>query len=461
MKSIRLYLIAALFSSIAIVIFIAMLVGYQRSLKQANSLFEHDLEDKYQLISHLLLHFQDEKNTVHNIDNDLDHLKKFSALYQVIDKNGQVVLQSGDLGELPLTQLTNGTTDFNFNGRRWHALVKQPEYLPYRIMVAEQDDLRYWLADSIIVDILRPIIIGLFFIVLLVWFIIHAGFKPIEQLTKSIREKSASDLSTIPSKNIPAELHAISKSVNELFVRLTSSFDREKRFTSDAAHEMRNPITALKIHIDNLLEEMPEKSEPLLKIKQAIDRLSSLVEQMLVLHRMSPDQYIANFSCINLRTVTQEVIAEIYPDIEKKSQSIEFEGKDCSINADLFGIEVLIKNLIGNASKYTPKQGRIRVSLSADEASHEGVILSIEDSGCGIPDTEKQRVFDRFYRVGGDRHHSKTIGSGLGLSIVKHIADLHQATLDLATSEWGGLCVTVHFPRQRSCTSTMDSSNEL
>jgi two-component system sensor histidine kinase QseC len=455
MKSIRRFLITVLFSVIAVVMFITMLIGYQRSLQQAELLFENELEKKYQLISYILTHFQNQIPDPHasgifTVDADSQTTKTYTALYQVIDMNNRVVFQSAGFGSHPLTELHQGSTDFNFGGQRWHALVKKSDNPSYWIIIAEPDSLRFRLADSIIVDILKPMLAGLFFIVLLVWLVVRAGFKPVEQLTQAIHEKSASDLSEIPADHTPEELQAISASVNALFRRLTTSFEREKRFTADAAHEMRNPITALKIHIDNLLDELPEKSGSLLKIKQAIDRLSNLVEQMLVLHRMSPDQYMANFSCINLNAVAQDVIAELYPDIEKKSQVIELEGMACNINADLFGIEVLIKNLITNAIKYTPEQGRILVRLSCNPAD-AGTILSIEDSGTGIPDFEKQHVFDRFYRVGGDRHSSNTVGSGLGLSIVKHIADLHQATIALKDTELGGLCVQIHFPAQRHC----------
>lgn len=451
MTSIRLFLIAVLFSTLAIVMFVAMLIGYQRSLQQAEIMFEMELQEKHELISGFLHHLQVQPSStlVLQSENRIDQHKP--TLFQVLDQHNRVVLQSAELGNKPLVTSEDGVTDFNFDGRRWHAMIKAADGLPYRILVAEQDDVRFRLADALIVDILQPIVMGLFCIVLLIWFIVQAGFKPVTKLTEAIREKSASDLSAIPIDHIPKELQAISASVNELFLRLTNAFEREKRFTADAAHEMRNPITALKIHIDNLLEEVPEKNESLVKIKQAIDRLSKLVDQMLVLHRMSPDQYLANFSCISLNAVVQDVIAELYPEIEKKSQTIELEGSSGNIQADLFGIEVLVKNLITNASKYTPAQGIIRVRLLDNAPGSGDVTLVVEDSGVGIPEPERQRVFDRFYRVGGDRHNSHTVGSGLGLSIVRHIAELHQARWQLKTSSLGGLCVEICFPAQRRC----------
>jgi len=451
LKSIRFFLIAVLFSTIAIVMFIAMLIGYQRSLEQANKLFEIELQQKHHLISALLKRIDININATSIPSFPAQTDQKHQSIFQVIDAQGKILLQSDGLVNESLFPATDGITDFNFDGRRWHALVKKADALPYRILVAEQDDVRFRLADALIVDILKPILIGLSCMILLVWIIVEAGFKPVVKLTHAIREKSVSDLSAIPTDNIPKELQAISVSVNELFSRLTHAFEREKRFTADAAHEMRNPITALKIHIDNLLEEIPEKSESLLKIKQAINRLSNLVEQMLVLHRMSPDQYLANFACISLSSVIQDVIAELYPEIEKKSQTIELEGSSSSIQADLFGIEVLVKNLITNASKYTPEQGIIKVQLLDNTPAGGDVTLIVEDSGVGIPEEERQRVFDRFYRVGGDRHNPQTVGSGLGLSIVRHIAELHQAHWQLKKSTLGGLRVEICFPSQRRC----------
>lgn len=449
MKSIRLFLVSVLFSVVAVVMFVAMLIGYQRSLHQAEMLVEEELGEKYRLINQLLFHF--DQTPVNNDIALTDNLAQKHSLYQVVTQDGRVVLQSGNFGTQPLTELKEGLRRFNHNQYRWHGYIKQASDLPFWIIVAERDDARFTLADAVIVDILKPMLAGLAFIIILVWIVVRSGFRPVEELAALIHEKSASDLSLIAMDAIPAELVPISNSVNDLFRRLTTSFEREKRFTADAAHEMRNPITALKIHVDNLLEELPEKKTSLLIIKQAIDRLNNLVEQMLVLHRMSPDQYMANFSDIDLVLVTREVIAEMYDSIARKSQQIELEGESCSLHADLFGIEILLKNLIDNASKYTPEQGRIRIRIAqVSETDRKGCRLIVEDSGSGIPPQEYAQVFNRFYRVGGDRHASGTPGSGLGLSIVRHIVDLHKGSINLQSSALGGLAIDIFFPDSRA-----------
>jgi two-component system sensor histidine kinase QseC len=423
-----------------------MLIGYQRSLQQTEQLLDADMQEKSKIISDLFVHsdrpiFPGDGISILDVPGD-----SAFTIFQMVDKVGGVVYQSGDFGKTPLTVLSPNTHFFNYKGYRWRTFIHEDSRLDLWIIVAERDDLRFRVADTMVVAILKPILMGLFCIVFLVWLVVYLGFKPIQYLTTSIRERSASDLSEISMDNVPEELRAISESVNELFKRLAASFERERRFTSNAAHEMRNPITAAIIQVDNLMDEHPEMRDTLLKIKQPIDRLWGLVEQMLILHRMSPDQYQANFCDINLQAVTQDIIAELYPDIEKKSHIIELDGPECHINADLFGIELLIRNLITNAIKYTPDHGHIRVRLLDRTVTHPGVSILVDDSGVGIPDFEKHRVFDRFYRIGGDRHGSKTVGSGLGLSIVNDIVELHHALLRLNNSELGGLSVEVFFP---------------
>jgi two-component system sensor histidine kinase QseC len=135
-------------------------------------------------------------------------------------------------------------------------------------------------------------------------------------------------------------------------------------------------------------------------------------------------------------------VSDLYPQILEKDHEISFSGEDLKMRADAFTFKTLLQNLIGNAIKYTPDQGKISVTLQYD--AHD-IVLTVSDSGPGIAPSERDRIFDRFYRVGGDQHQSQVIGCGLGLSIVKHIADLYQAKIALAQSEWGGLAISLRF----------------
>jgi two-component system, OmpR family, sensor histidine kinase QseC len=248
-------------------------------------------------------------------------------------------------------------------------------------------------------------------------------------------------------------LMVLVESANGLLRRLEAGFERERRFTADAAHELRTPIAALKVHLQNLIDEMGGKETgPLGKLKQGVDRMGHLVEQILTLNRTTPEHYIAQFACIDLFAVTKRVMESgLIGQSAEKSQRLEFEGLVCEVYGDLFALETLILNLLGNAVKYTPSGGRIIVKISIVDGA---VTLQVKDSGPGIPAQMRERVFERFYRLGGDRHESGVIGCGLGLSIARHIVSLHGAAIELSDSGMGsGLCVTVTFPRERQCSN--------
>jgi two-component system sensor histidine kinase QseC len=233
-------------------------------------------------------------------------------------------------------------------------------------------------------------------------------------------------------------------STNDLFHRLAASFDREKQFASDAAHELRTPISALKVHLHNISQDLPADNHDLIQLEAAVDRMGNLVDQILILYRTSPDQYMAQFKLLDLHQLVQEAIIIIYPDFEEKNIQLELTGKSAVMSGDRFALETLVKNLLDNACKYTPAGGQVHVSVSVEGAD---VKLQVEDSGPGVPAEQYHRIFDRFYRMGGDQHESGVIGCGLGLAIVKHIADLHGATVELQKSSFGtGLSVAAFFP---------------
>ena len=452
MKSIRTFLVIVLMSTITLVMFVAALRGYQASVAQAEELFDAELLQELQLIGRLVddkVSLRRPNNGNYRIDpTPFLHLAVFDeqfqveTAFQIWSESGELLLKSSSAPQYRLTELQPGFVDINYAGYRWRALADFNDATRLWIVVAERHDIRYALADSIILESLLPLVIALPLLALLTWAIVSFGLRPVETLAADISAKEASDLSPLSTQHVPAELIVLTRSVNALFRRLAASFEREKRFTADAAHELRNPIAALKIHAANLAAESDAPSPTLEQLNRGIDRLSRLVEQMLTLNRVAPDQYLAQMRGLDLYDVAQKVIRELYPDLQKKSQSIELQGGPTALYGDPFGIEILLQNLIGNASKYTPANGHIVVSVQRE---NEQPTLRVRDNGPGISEPERERVFERFYRVGGDRHASNTTGSGLGLSIVRQIADLHGATLELASPASGGLEVIVRF----------------
>jgi len=445
-SSIRIFLIAALLSSITLVIFVASLRGYQSSMDELQALFDDQLLQKAELLGHYV-------RTQQLVDTVPDAAVvpfpaggKSSLLYQVWrDADRHSVLRSAGVPETALLESAAGFQEMNFHGYRWRALVLPDAASGLWLLLAERDDLRYKIADRVVIAVLTPIVLGLPVLALIIWWVVSRGLRPISRLATELESREAGGLKAIELQGVPRELEVLANSANELLRRLEASFQREKRFAADAAHELRTPIAAIRVHLQNLVDELDEPGHSLQQLAEGVERLSHLVEQTLVLNRVAPDQYMANFVPLDLYGIAQQVIADRYPQVEARQQEIQLEGAATGIRGDRFGLEMLVLNLVSNAIKYTPVSGKIEVGVYrlADR-----VHLYVMDSGSGIPESEYQRVFERFYRVGGDRHNSGVTGCGLGLSIVQRIVALHGAEIELGPSRFGsGLKVTVIFPR--------------
>jgi two-component system sensor histidine kinase QseC len=180
-------------------------------------------------------------------------------------------------------------------------------------------------------------------------------------------------------------------------------------------------------------------------LKEGVERMGHVIEQILSLYQHSPDQAAQQMEPLNLTDIAKMVIANEYMQFESKQQRISLNAEPvCLIKGNEFALESLLQNLILNANKYTPPKGVISVNIKSKD---NAVMLCVEDSGPGIAEEDRVRVFERFYRVGGDRHASGILGCGLGLAIVQHISTFHGAKVELAVSaELGGLNVMVEFP---------------
>uniref|UniRef100_UPI0030F38D18 ATP-binding protein n=1 Tax=Paraglaciecola sp. TaxID=1920173 RepID=UPI0030F38D18 len=348
----------------------------------------------------------------------------------------------------PIAALNEGYAENNFLAQRWRTYSHWSEPEQHWVLVAQPLNRRFELAESVILAAVTPLVLSIAILAGLTFWIISVGLKPLNKLSAALRTKKADDLTPLTAIPQAAELVPVINTLNQLFERLDAAFKREKRFAADAAHELRTPLSVLKINAHNLAIEIAGDSNAKRNmdfLQQGIERMSHVVEQILLLNRTNPEQYRGNFVSLELSTLCQTAIASIYPQIALKQQEIELLGDTNTVVGDEFALGILLQNLIANASKYTPEHGMIRVSI----LQHHGrPVIRVEDSGPGMDPAEYKLVFERFYRIGGDRHASNTPGCGLGLAISKHIAQLHHAELSLAGAELGGLAVDVIFERQ-------------
>nr|WP_255775429.1 ATP-binding protein [Microbulbifer sediminum] len=417
----------------------AALHGYRESMAAAQELFDRQLAATAQLVGKLPL----ERARGELADRG-------DIALQIWAEDGRSLLRSANTPEEPLARLEAGYREVNFGGYRWRVYTYFSPPVGRWIQVAERSDLRYRLAEKVVLESVLPTLIALPVAALLIWLVVGRGLSSLRDLAEALRSKRAEDLEPLELTGPPEELLPVVQSTNALLARLRASFERERRFSADAAHELRTPISSIQVHLYNLEQELEgagwkDGNGALARLRGSIRRMAHLVEQMLVLFRTNPEHYPARFEQLDLHQVAREVIAECYQDISAKQQSIELQGERAMVEGDHFAVTLLMNNLLNNASKYTPEGGAIVMTTGVSEA---GPFIQVEDSGPGIAPAEREKIFARFYRVGGDRHQHRVEGSGLGLSIVEHIAQLHRASLELGESRFAsGLKVGVVFPK--------------
>ena len=434
MKSIRFFLVVVLLATMTLIIFLSALHGYRSSMVEVKALLDEEIANRARLLG-IAGGSQTPDITIVRVSEP--------NAFQVW--SGDRLIQRSDNTPLEPIATEAGFQDRNFSGYRWRTYTWIGDD-GHRAITAERIDVRNALAEGIIMKSVLPVIIALPLAGILIWFIVGYGLAPLHSLARHLHQRRADDLHPIPMDQLPVELMQVVSSANELLYRLDASFARERQFAADAAHELRTPICALKVHLHNIRHNLPEGNDELAHLVAATDRMDNLVEQILLLYRTSPDHYATQLKELDLHALVQEVVTGMYAGFEQRRIQLELEGGTEKLAGDHFALGTLVKNLLDNACKYTPEGGKVRITVGKHR---DGSMLRVEDSGPGIPADQYQRIFDRFYRVDGDQHASEVIGCGLGLAIVKHITELHGATIEAGPSSFdSGLSMTLVFPRR-------------
>ena len=400
MKSIRSFLIAVIIAAIVLVLFIAVVQGYRKGIDQTQQVLDGHLGQTARLLGRMA----DSGVTTLPSENDL--------LYQIFEPSGALVARSTKAPDQPMWQQTNDALgETSFQGQRWRVLTRHSPSGRYVVQVAENVHERFAIAEQIVNATLWPIFLGMPILIVLAWGIVTVGLRHLRALATAVAERNPDNLTQLELQGSPSELQPVIDSMNDMLGQVSASFDREQRFASDAAHELRTPISALKINVYNLRRKLGDDSE-LRGVASSLDRMSHLIDQLLLLYRTGSDNLRSEFSAVDLGQLIREIIRDRYPDIQRRRQDIELDGNDIVVSGNRFALTAMMTNLIDNASKYTPDGGIIRVSLSSTGPQAQVVV---EDNGMGIPPALRQRVTDRFFRVESAAGIS---GCGLGLSIV-------------------------------------------
>lgn len=293
------------------------------------------------------------------------------------------------------------------------------------VQVATTLNSRTELINKIFLSIVIPQLVLGVLSVLAVWFGVANGLMPLRALSNDIQSRSQVDLTRIDGTDTPIEVQPIINALNNLFGRLEAHIDAQQRFVANAAHQLRTPVAGLKAYIEYGRRVNNGKMKEVLdQLDNGVDRISELVAGLLVLARAANLQ-AHNFEPLDLNFVASEVSSELMREAANKQIELSFHPshEKAPVTGDPSDLREMITNLVENAIRYTPVGGKVDVSLDAGPP----VILSVKDNGPGIPANERERVFERFYRVLG----TKVNGSGLGLAIVSEIAQAHKATVEL------------------------------
>ena len=362
--------------------------------------------------------------------------------FQIWEDNDGLRLHSFNAPNQRLSAVDEGFSDSTAGGRRWRVFSAwNPEHR-FLIQVGEQAEARDEIAARIGKNLLMPLLLALAALGVLIYLGVRSGTRPLASVSRQVAERDPGNLQPVTLANCPAEITPLVDGLNALFQRVRASIENERRLTADAAHELRTPVAALRIQaqVARATSDDAERQHALDNVIAGCERAARLIDQLLTLARLEPGStQLQRVSC-NLHAIARSVVADIAPAAIAKDIEVGLEGSaPTPVSGDPALLGILIRNLVDNAVRYSAPRTTVRVRTQAADGE---ITLSVTDEGCGVPPDEIERLGSRFYRVLGTGES----GSGLGLSIVKRIAELHHAQVSFEPGpNQKGLRVAVAF----------------
>ena len=370
------------------------------------------------------------------------HIYETKLAFQIWDDEGNLLVKSYNAPLEPMSKEKNGYENVILGDHKWRTFSLASNNQQYRCITAERIDVRDDLIIKISNDLFYMSIILIPALSLILYLTIDRGLKPLQQLASQINRRSEKNLDLIRTDYKYSEIITIKTALNQLLDRLNETWAREKRFTSDAAHELRTPLAAIRLHTElaKNAKNSEQQNESLDQVIQGVDRTTHLVEQLLALARLEPKLLVKDFIEVNFtQLIIEECTLLSHLAINKNIEMSFNETQSIFLNGNESALILLIRNLLMNAISYTPPGGKVTIDLSIKDTKK---ILIIEDSGPGILEEDRERVLDRFYRA---ENHQEP-GCGIGLSIVDRVVKMHQGSLQLANADSGtGLKVIIEL----------------
>lgn len=371
-------------------------------------------------------------------------------------------LHSVNAPDSPLSGKREGLSDSVVDGEHWRVFSAWNERRQVLVQVGERIEVRDHMARAVAGGLLKPLLVALPLVALFIWLAVRHGVRPLVHVAAEVERRSPEHLVQLPIHDLPSEVLPLVGRLNALFERVALSFEQERRFTADAAHELRTPLAGLRAQTQVALgaTEDASRRHALNNVLQGCDRMTHLVEQLLLLARVdaaSPEDFVD----LDFAELVREVVGQLVPQAINKAIDIELVAETAlALRGNSAWLSILIRNLVDNAICYTPENGRIHIEIASVDAA---LILLVEDDGPGVAKEELSRLGQRFWRSqAAAPQSSATGGSGLGLSIVRRIVELHRGRIEYASSKasasGGGLRIQVWLPSDAAANDPLERS---
>ncbi len=436
--SLRRRLLGLLLGGVAAAWLVTMVFSYIDAHHEVDELFDAQLAQAAQTLLALASH--DEGEGVEDL-GEASHKYQRRLRFQIWRADGKLLMRSNNAPESPLTE-ARGFSETQGKDGHWRHFSQWNDEHSLQVQVSENHHIRDDLIGHIAWRLIFPALFGLPLIGLWVWLATRQGLSSLAGVARQIASRDPQQLQAIHPTSAPTEIRPLVEALNGLFQRVEQTIEAERRFTADAAHELRTPLAALQaqLQVAQRARDNDERDRSLQQLQSGLSRAAHLVDQMLQLARLDPESGLPNPQPVDLTALVETVCAELGPQILARNIDFSFESTGQAIvTGHAEWLRVLIRNLVDNAMRYTPEGGTVIVRI---ERQNDQLTLAVSDSGPGIPPAQRSAVLQRFHRLdqGGQP------GSGLGLAIVARIAELHAAQLYLGTSPMTkGLDIRVQF----------------
>lgn len=444
MRSLRIRLILWLAAAITVATAIQFAASFRVAMGQANKLFDYHMQQ-------MALALQDSafKHTQWRALPEAG-THNFEFVIQTWTEDGFRVYQPRNYRFLP-EQAVLGYSNVTLDNGDWRVYATKSEKRV--IQVAQKMEARRNRAIALAVNSLWPTMPASLLLIVATWWVVTSALSPLNRIGRDLSDRNADSLAPVSDEGVPQEVSLLVAELNSLLARMAHTLQSQQRFVADAAHELRSPLTALKLQVQTLARAKDDtaREQGIGRLLGGVDRATRLVEQLLSLARQEPLSQAPDSAVVSLLSCVEQAASDVATFAQSRNVEVEYGTlMEAKIAGDTESLRMMLRNLLDNALRYTPEHGTVKVDIATDRAT---AILTVEDSGTGIPEAERERVFDRFYRIPG----TSPSGSGLGLAIVKAVADRHAATIELGNSSLGGLAVTLTFPLASSRLSQISS----